>query len=177
MGILFKYLTDVNCTEGILFDLSLARGLDYYTGIIYEAVLDDSSVGLGSIAGGGRYDELVGMFSNKDLPAVGLSIGIERIFGLLEKKYETTASVRACETEVLVASIGSGMVSERFKLCKLLWDNGFKAETLYNENPKPQKQLQYALENYIPFILWIGEDELKNNKVKVKVSSIRKEIY
>lgn len=177
MGILFKYLSDVNCTEGILFDLSLARGLDYYTGIIYEAVLDDSSVGLGSIAGGGRYDELVGMFSNKDLPAVGLSIGIERIFGLLEKKYETVASIRACETEVLVCSIGGGMVSERFKLCKLLWDNGFKAEMLYNENPKPQKQLQYALENSVPFALWVGEEEVKNNKVKVKVSSICKEVY
>jgi histidyl-tRNA synthetase len=168
MGILFKYLTEVKCTENVLFDLSLARGLDYYTGIIYEAVLDDPSSGMGSIAGGGRYDELVGMFSNKDLPAVGLSIGIERIFGLLERKYENSTTIRACETEVLVGSIGSGLATERFKLIKLLWDNEVKAEMLYNDNPKPQKQLQYALENYIPFVLWIGEEELKNNKVKVK---------
>jgi len=168
MGILFKYLTEVKCTENVLFDLSLARGLDYYTGIIYEAVLDDPSIGMGSIAGGGRYDELVGMFSNKDLPAVGLSIGIERVFGLLEKKYENSSTIRACETEVLVGSIGSGLATERFKLIKLLWENEVKAEMLYNDNPKPQKQLQYALENYIPFVLWIGEEELKNNKVKVK---------
>jgi len=172
MGILFKYLTEVKCTENVLFDLSLARGLDYYTGIIYEAVLDDPSSGMGSIAGGGRYDELVGMFSNKDLPAVGLSIGIERIFGLLERKYENSTTIRACETEVLVGSIGSGLATERFKLIKLLWDNEVKAEMLYNDNPKPQKQLQYALENYIPFVLWIGEDEIKNNKVKVKVKNI-----
>ena len=170
MGILFKYLEDAKSTENILFDLSLARGLDYYTGIIYEAVLGDNTIGLGSIAGGGRYDELVGMFSNKDLPAVGLSIGIERVFGLLEKKYENNFSIRECETEVLVGSIGSGQTGERFKLCKLLWDNDIKAEMLYNENPKPQKQLQYALENYVPFVLWIGEEELKNNKVKIKVS-------
>jgi len=168
MTILFKYLDEVKCTENVLFDLSLARGLDYYTGIIYEAVLDDPTVGLGSIAGGGRYDELVGMFSNKGIPAVGLSIGIERVFGLLEKKFENDPTIRACETEVLVGSIGSDQAVERFKLCKLLWDNNIKAEMLYNDNPKTQKQLEYALDNYMPFILWIGEDEIKNNKVKIK---------
>lgn len=172
MSVLFNYLHEVNCTQNVLFDLSLARGLDYYTGIIYEAVLDDPTVGLGSIAGGGRYDELVGMFSNKSIPAVGLSIGIERVFGLLEKKYENDPTIRACETEVLVGSIGSDQAAERFKLCKLLWDNNIKAEMLYNDNPKPQKQLSYALENYMPFILWIGEDEIKNNKVKIKVRKV-----
>lgn len=170
MGVLVKYLTEVNCTENVLFDLSLARGLDYYTGLIYEAVLSDNSIGLGSIAGGGRYDELVGMFGNKDIPAVGLSIGIERIFVLLEKKLQGGLPIRERETEVIVGSIGSNMATERFKLCKLLWENEIKAELLYNENPKPQKQLEYALENYVPFILWIGEDEIKNNMVKIKVS-------
>ena len=69
-----------------MFDFSLARGLDYYTGLIYEAVLTGSD--RGSIAGGGRYDGLVGMFSGKNIPAVGVSIGIERIFAILERKAE-----------------------------------------------------------------------------------------
>jgi histidyl-tRNA synthetase len=68
-----------------VFDLSLARGLDYYTGLIYEAVLTDTDR-VGSIAAGGRYDDLLGMFSNKSVPAVGVSIGIERVFNILEEK-------------------------------------------------------------------------------------------
>jgi len=67
-----------------LFDLSLARGLEYYTGMIFEAVLEGAQVG--SISGGGRYDNLVGMFGTKQIPAVGGSIGVERIFSILEEK-------------------------------------------------------------------------------------------
>lgn len=68
------------------FDTSLARGLDYYTGMIFEGVLqgEDALYGIGSIAGGGRYDNLIGMFSNKPIPSTGGSIGIERIFSILE---------------------------------------------------------------------------------------------
>ena len=75
------------CLQYISFDLSLARGLDYYTGLIYETILITEK-GVGSISAGGRYDELVGMFSGKNIPAVGVSIGIERIFILLEEKYK-----------------------------------------------------------------------------------------
>lgn len=75
----------MGCIDHIVFDFSLARGLDYYTGLIYEAVLTDTDR-LGSIAGGGRYDGLVGMFSGKDIPSIGVSIGIERVFAILEEK-------------------------------------------------------------------------------------------
>ena len=84
METLFTYLDAMGVLDNILFDFSLARGLDYYTGLIYEAVLTGSD--RGSIAGGGRYDGLVGMFSGKDIPAVGVSIGIERVFAILEEK-------------------------------------------------------------------------------------------
>jgi len=67
------------------FDLSLARGLDYYTGMIFEAVLSEGAQ-LGSISGGGRYDDLVGMFSSERIPATGGSVGIERIFDILERR-------------------------------------------------------------------------------------------
>jgi histidyl-tRNA synthetase len=96
MRLLFKYLEIYRVTDKVSFDLSLARGLDYYTGVIYEAVLigsgqpGDETVGVGSIAGGGRYDELVGMFAqsrNANIPCIGFSIGVERIFSILKHKY------------------------------------------------------------------------------------------
>ena len=87
MELLFTYCEAMGCLDNILFDFSLARGLDYYTGLIYEAVLTDTDR-VGSIAGGGRYDGLVGMFSGKDIPAIGVSIGIERVFTILEEKLQ-----------------------------------------------------------------------------------------
>ena len=167
MEVLFNYLENLNCVENIQFDLSLARGLDYYTGLIFEAVLIGANVG--SIAGGGRYDHLVGMFSNKEIPAVGGSIGIERLFAILEEKYKDDPSIRCNMTEVLVASIGGGMAGHRLALCSELWGKKINAETLYNDNPKPQKQLSYALENGIPMMIFLGEDEIKANKAKIKV--------
>mmetsp|Transcript_5268 Transcript_5268/g.4456 ORF Transcript_5268/g.4456 Transcript_5268/m.4456 type:complete len:359 (-) Transcript_5268:107-1183(-) len=173
--VLIKYLEDLKCTENVLFDLSLARGLDYYTGIIYEAILVGGNVG--SIAGGGRYDGLVGMFSNKDIPAVGFSIGIERVFAILEEKYSKDPNLRPNDTQVLVCSLGKNLQGERFKVCKELWEAGVNAETLYNDNPDPKKQLNYALKGYIPLIIWIGEDEIKNNKLKIKLLYKGDEIF
>lgn len=86
MGTLFSYLQAFGALDRISFDFSLARGLDYYTGLIYEAVLTGTDR-VGSIAGGGRYDGLVGMFSGKMVPSVGVSIGIERVFSIYEEKY------------------------------------------------------------------------------------------
>ena len=149
---LFEYLGAMNVLDNISFDFSLARGLDYYTGLIYEAVLEKTeesdgidtsskpkaTISLGSIAGGGRYDGLVGMFSGKNIPAVGVSVGIERIFAILEEKARKDPSVRATETQILIAQIGKNLASERLKICSELWANGIKAETLYNDNPKTQ---------------------------------------
>ena len=102
MELLFTYCEAMGCLNNLLFDFSLARGLDYYTGLIYEAVLTDENK-VGSIAGGGRYDGLVGMFSAKDIPAVGVSIGIERVFAILEEKAKSQASTRPTKTQILVA--------------------------------------------------------------------------
>jgi histidyl-tRNA synthetase len=90
-------LDALNITDHFLFDFSLARGLDYYTGVIFEAVLTGTDR-VGSIAGGGRYDGLIGMFSGKSIPSVGGSIGIERIFNILEEKEKSKGQVRAVET-------------------------------------------------------------------------------
>lgn len=97
MEVLFSYLDAMKIIDNISFDFSLARGLDYYTGVIYEAVLTDQDR-VGSISGGGRYDGLIGMFSGKVVPSVGGSIGIERIFNILEEKMLAKGKVRATET-------------------------------------------------------------------------------
>lgn len=147
----------MGCLDNVLFDFSLARGLDYYTGLIYEAVLTDTDR-VGSIAGGGRYDGLVGMFSGKDVPCIGVSIGIERVFAILEEKMQD--KVRATTTQVMVAQIGKNLTTERFQIMRELWAGNIAAEMLYNDNPKVPKQIQYALDTGIPLILWIGEDEV-----------------
>jgi histidyl-tRNA synthetase len=85
MELLFTYLDSMGILSNISFDFSLARGLDYYTGLIYEAVLTDTDR-VGSISGGGRYDGLIGMFSGKNIPSVGGSVGIERVFSILEER-------------------------------------------------------------------------------------------
>eukprot|EP00455_Lapot_gusevi_P038632 TRINITY_DN4331_c0_g1_i2.p1 TRINITY_DN4331_c0_g1~~TRINITY_DN4331_c0_g1_i2.p1 ORF type:complete len:520 (-),score=229.07 TRINITY_DN4331_c0_g1_i2:67-1461(-) len=166
---LFRYLTAMRCLDRIHFDLSLARGLDYYTGVIYEAVLTETDR-VGSIAAGGRYDGLVGRFSGSDVPAVGVSIGIERILTILEEQERARAQgkIRATATDILVASIGSKMLESRMEICAELWAAGIKAEFLYKENPKIQPQIQYALESGIPFMLIIGGDEIAQGIVKVK---------
>jgi histidyl-tRNA synthetase len=103
MSILIDYITIENIDKYCTFDLSLARGLDYYTGLIYETVLTDTDK-VGSISGGGRFDNLVGMFSGKQIPAVGVSIGIERIFNILEEKLKDDPSLRPVESEVLITT-------------------------------------------------------------------------
>ncbi|KAI8463085.1 MAG: hypothetical protein J3K34DRAFT_158180 [Monoraphidium minutum] len=171
LGALFGYLAAMGALGRISFDLSLARGLDYYTGVIYEAVLLGANVG--SIAAGGRYDRLVGMFSGKDVPAVGVSIGIERVFAIMEARLreraaEAGAAIRATETQVLVASIGNGLQPKRMELASQLWAAGIKAEFGFKPNPKMGDQLGYALEQGIPLMVLFGEDEITSGRVKVK---------
>ena len=127
---MFEYLDAYNCLDRLSFDFSLARGLDYYTGLIYEAVLTDTDR-VGSIAGGGRYDGLVGMFSNKPIPAVGVSIGIERVFAILEEKSKDDYTVRETQTQIMIAQIGKNLIGERMKILNDLWSLEIKAETVY----------------------------------------------
>jgi len=153
--------------DKISFDFSLARGLDYYTGVIYEAVLTDTDR-VGSISGGGRYDGLIGMFSGKNIPSVGGSVGIERIFNILEEKALKEGEVRATETQIVVTSLGKNLTAKRLEACAILWKAGIKAETLYVDNPRADKTFSFAFDNGIPLILIIGEQEIANGIYKVK---------
>jgi histidyl-tRNA synthetase len=168
---LFDFLEAMNALDRLSLDMSLARGLDYYTGVIYEAVLIGGTVG--SIAAGGRYDYLVGSFAGKDIPAVGVSIGIERVYSIIEAKLKEEAEktgvpIRSTDTAVLVSSIGNGMQKKRMEIANLLWSSGISAEFGFKPNPKMGDQITYALESGIPFMVLFGEDEINDNKVKIK---------
>ncbi|XP_035194832.1 histidine--tRNA ligase, cytoplasmic-like [Oxyura jamaicensis] len=186
MKLLFEYLTLFGITGKISFDLSLARGLDYYTGVIFEAVLlqqqndhVEDPVSVGSVAGGGRYDGLVGMFDPKGrkVPCVGVSIGIERIFSILEQRVKASGEkVRTTETQVLVATPQKHLLSARLKLISELWDAGIKAEILYKKDPKLLKQLQYCEDMGIPLAAIIGEQELSDGVVKLRDIATREEV-
>nr|XP_023013924.1 histidine--tRNA ligase, cytoplasmic [Leptinotarsa decemlineata] len=184
MKLLLKYCEIYGTSDKILFDLSLARGLDYYTGVIYEAVLlEDKSlpgeVSVGSVAGGGRYDNLVGMFDpkNKQVPCVGVSIGVERLFAVMEsRQLALNMKQRTTEVEVYVATAQKNLLDERMKLCNELWNEGFKVEQSYKKNPKLLAQLQHCEEYSIPLAVILGESELKNGVVKLRVVSSREEI-
>ncbi|KAM3843028.1 histidine--tRNA ligase isoform 2-T2 [Diretmus argenteus] len=200
MKLLFTYLQLFQVTDKVVFDLSLARGLDYYTGIIYEAVLTqagvaptpvsteaqngssvpgEESVSVGSVAGGGRYDGLVGMFDPKGrkVPCVGVSIGIERVFSIMEQKAEASAEkVRTTEVQVMVASAQKNLLEERLKLTTELWNASIKAEVMYKKNPKLLSQLQHCEDAGIPLVAILGEQELKDGVVKLRTVATREEV-
>lgn len=192
MKLLLNYCNMLGLTNEILFDLSLARGLDYYTGVIFEAVLKgepavtnngpsaagDEAGTVGSIAGGGRYDNLVGMFDSKgkQVPCVGVSIGVERIFSVLEAKHAAEGTkLRTSDVEVYVASAHKGLHEKRLKIVAELWDAGIRTEHSYKLNPKLLAQLQHCEENGVPLALVLGDSELARGVVKLREVTTRKE--
>ncbi|KAH8583388.1 histidyl-tRNA synthetase [Cryptosporidium sp. chipmunk genotype I] len=170
---LFKYTENCsNCINYLYFDLSLARGLDYYTGVIYEAVLISNDLNVGSIAAGGRYDQLIGMFSQKNIPAVGFSVGVERIMSIIERKFETCKnynySLKGSFTDILICNVGDSLLEYRFKIASMLWDNHIPCEISHIGNGKLRKQLDYASNSNIPYCIIVGESEALKNTVQFK---------
>ncbi|GFN84975.1 histidine--tRNA ligase, cytoplasmic [Plakobranchus ocellatus] len=182
--LLFSYCESYGITNRVSFDVSMTRGLYYYTGAIFEAVMtgretavaaaidEECSMGVGSVAGGGRYDGLVGMFDSKGrkVPCVGISIGIERLFSIMEAKaLESEQKMRTTETEVYVIAAQKGMVEERLKLCKALWDADIKTEQSYKKNTKMLTEFQYCEQNGIPLAIIIGQSEIEAGIIKLKI--------
>ncbi|XP_073132671.1 histidine--tRNA ligase, cytoplasmic [Henckelia pumila] len=165
LEILFKALEKSKCNKKLVFDLSLARGLDYYTGVIFEAVFKGATQ-VGSIAAGGRYDNLIGMFGTKQVPAVGISLGIERVFAIMEQlQKDRNLEIRASETQVLVSILGDDL-SLGAELVSELWGAKLKAEVMINK--RVMKHIDRALESRIPFMVIVGERELSEGIVKLK---------
>ena len=158
---LFSYLSsmrvDSNC---YCFDLSLARGLEYYTGPIFETTVDEPKIG--SISGGGRYDNLIGMFSDTDFPATGSSFGLERIITVMEEL--NLIPSRNTITEVLMTVFSPEMQQDSLRVASVLRSAGIKTE-IYFKHDKLKKQLTYASNKGIPFVTIIGPDEQRDNKI------------
>ncbi|EKM61856.1 uncharacterized protein PHACADRAFT_248747 [Phanerochaete carnosa HHB-10118-sp] len=224
MDVLFQYLEAYQVVDKISFDMSLARGLDYYTGIIYEAIteasappgfkdananaapsetapaaasapepkkekkkkpaageeeeeeVDESKVGVGSIAAGGRYDSLVGLFTAAaagegkkaaQLPCVGVSIGMDRIFALLWPRW-VERGMRSKDTMAYVMAAGDGLLTERVRLVQELREAGIKADFMLKRKPKLPAQFDAGEKDEVPFAIIFGGDEIKDGLVTVK---------
>ncbi|CDR97785.1 histidyl-tRNA synthetase, putative [Babesia bigemina] len=163
MVLLNQYLSAYGVTaEELSFDLSLARGLDYYTGVIFEAVLTGASVG--SVGAGGRYDGLIGMLSGRNVPSVGMSVGIERLM-----KVVAHGDVSSDITDVFVCTVGDeSMALERLRLCSLLWDGGVTAEFHYNARANLRKQFDAATAKRAQLAVVVGMSEVAAGTVRIK---------
>ncbi|HQO31895.1 MAG TPA: histidine--tRNA ligase [Chitinophagales bacterium] len=146
------------------FDISLARGLDYYTGPIFETKLP-AHPHIGSLTGGGRYDTLIGMFTGKDMPSVGTTLGLDRIFTAMQQ-LNLLEDVKT-STQVLVANFGDDTMQDALSLVKSLRENNVNTE-FYPEPAKMKKQFAYCDKKKIPYVCIIGETEKAAQKVSVK---------
>ena len=151
-------------TENIELDLTLARGLNYYTGAIVEVKAAD--VQIGSICGGGRYDNLTGIFGKEGLSGVGISFGADRIYDCLEQLNLYPEEATA-QTDILFINFGEKESLFACNVAKKLRESGIKAE-VYPENAKLKKQMNYANSKQIKFVALPGEEEMKQNKISLK---------
>ena len=144
---------------------AMVRGLEYYTGPIYETIVEKPNIG--SITGGGRYDELVGMFTNRSYPATGTTIGIERIIDVMEELEMFPSEVGKTVAQVLVAQFNPEMVTESLKMARELRQAGLNTE-LYFETKSLGEQIRYALKKGIPYLVVLGPDEVATGQVTIR---------
>ena len=145
-------------------DLSLARGLNYYTGAIFEVKANDFAIG--SISGGGRYDDLTGIFGMPGMSGVGISFGADRIYDVMVGLDLFPADV-TCLTKVLFVNLGEAEGLASLRCAKALRDAGIATE-VYPDSAKMKKQMEYANRRQIPYVVIIGSNELSEGKATVK---------
>jgi histidyl-tRNA synthetase len=148
----------------VVFDATLARGLSYYTGPVYEAKLVDG--GIGTVAAGGRYDQLIGLYSGRDVPAVGISLGLERLLVILEERDGATPV--PTRTRALVTSFAGDLVPASLALAARLRAEGVDVESWLGDAGGLGKQFKYAAGKGIPYALVVGPDEAAAGRVAVK---------
>lgn len=145
-------------------DLTLARGLNYYTGVIFE--IKALNVQMGSIGGGGRYDDLTGLFGVPNVPGVGISFGVDRIYDVMEELQCFPTDVQV-STRVLIFNMGEPATWKAFELAQALREKGIATE-LFHENTKLDKQFKYAEKKQIPFVVIIGSSEMEKGTCLLK---------
>ena len=161
-----KYLAAFGVPEeNFAVDLTIARGLDYYTGTVYETVMLDHPE-VGSICSGGRYDNLAEYYTDKQLPGVGISIGLTRLFSVLEAQGYLNDALVTAPADVLILPMTEEL-SPAISFATALRDAGVRAQ-LHCEKKKFKQKLSYADKLSIPYAAFLGEDEIQQNKVTVK---------
>ena len=162
---ILAYSKEISIPEDNLkINLAIIRGLDYYTGPVFETLISDLPE-VGSVFGGGRYDNLIGMFFEKEIPAVGVSIGIDRIFSAMDtlKMFPVETAI----TQVLVTVFDKAAQILSFKTANELRKLGINSEVYLGEDDL-SKQFNYADKKKIPLVIVIGPDEVKKNVITIK---------
>jgi histidyl-tRNA synthetase len=165
-----SYLKQMKVEPKFKIDLSLARGLDYYTGPIFEVFAEE---GIGSIAGGGRYDKMIGLFSGKDISATGISFGIERIIEVMKER--KMIKTKKSNTKVFVIAVNDKLRDKILEIVQTLRNNSISTDFDLRSRSL-SKQLDHANSLGIPNVVIVGEKELKNNSVKLKKMDTGREI-
>jgi histidyl-tRNA synthetase len=159
---LISYLDLMDLASNVKIDLSLARGLDYYTGPVFEVFAEK---GIGSIAGGGRYDKMIGLFSGKDTPAVGISFGIERIMEVIKEKKMMDA--KKTNVRVFAIAVNDKVMKNMLEIVQKLREKSIPTD--YDLRSRSiSKQMNYANSMGIPLVIIVGEKELKEGSVQLK---------
>ncbi|MEM9930845.1 MAG: His/Gly/Thr/Pro-type tRNA ligase C-terminal domain-containing protein, partial [Bacteroidota bacterium] len=166
----FNLVASQPTSNRVEFDVTLARGLNYYTGCIYEVAVDTDAhpgIKMGSIAGGGRYADLTSIFGMKDMPGVGISFGAERIYDVLEE-LDAFPAAAAEDLEYLLVCLDDEALAHGFGLVSRLRARGVHAD-LYPKKAKLQKMMKYANQRAVHKVIIIGSEEVKTGSYSVKV--------
>ncbi|MBE6925730.1 MAG: histidine--tRNA ligase [Ruminococcaceae bacterium] len=151
--------------DNFAVDLTIARGLDYYTGTVYETTLLDHPE-IGSVCSGGRYDDLAGYYTDRPLPGVGISIGLTRLFYVLDEQGLLNPALPSAPADVLILPMTEDL-APAISLAESLRSNGIRVQ-LYGEQKKFKQKMSYADKLGVPFVILLGEDELMQGKCTVK---------
>lgn len=160
-----SFAKQLGVNDKISFDPTLARGLDYYTGPIFESVVEEPKIG--SLTGGGRYDGLLKTLGGPDLPATGTTIGLDRVCDVIEE-LNLWPNLPKTASKVLVAIFNQDLAQETLKIASELRKNGINTEVYPLDNEKMEKQLKYADQKGIPYVVIIGPDEASKGIVQLK---------
>jgi histidyl-tRNA synthetase len=160
----FSYLSESAIHNSLQFDCTLARGLNYYTGCIYEVVSNETE--MGSIGGGGRYDDLTEVFGLKGMSGVGISFGAERIFDIMETLNRFPKKIKS-SADLLFLSFDEEALKTSFKLASMLRKEGFSID-VYPEPLKMKKQMKYANDTGVPYACIIGSHEMEARELTIK---------
>ncbi len=175
---IFNQLKNLNINQYFIFNPIIVRGMDYYTGIIYEVKYDDENIIGSTIAAGGRYDKMIQKMGNHNVPGIGISIGIDRIMTIYEKTNALQTDLSP-SIKYYIARIESDtpeVFNRAFELCSQIRRLGVSCEMCHLANPKMGPQMKYALENNIPYMIIIGQNEIDKNTIQLKMMRDKKQI-